>query len=106
MSSSKALGSAAIAAALVLAGCTSTAAPPQTGLPPQDDCAAAALQSRIGQPVTGQTVTDVRVGGLPLEGVEMVRVIAPGQAVTMDFHANRLNLETDGAGNLVRAYCA
>ena len=34
-----------------------------------------------------------------------VRVIAPGMAVTMDYSPARLNLETDAAGVISRAYC-
>lgn len=34
-----------------------------------------------------------------------VRVIAPGMAVTMDYSAARLNLETDGRGRIVRFHC-
>ncbi|MEI2808282.1 I78 family peptidase inhibitor [Albidovulum sp.] len=34
-----------------------------------------------------------------------VRVIAPGQAVTMDYSASRLNLETDASGRIIRFHC-
>ncbi|KAB2881814.1 MAG: hypothetical protein F9K34_15995 [Albidovulum sp.] len=34
-----------------------------------------------------------------------IRVIAPGQAVTMDYSAARLNLETDGRGRITRFHC-
>jgi hypothetical protein len=34
-----------------------------------------------------------------------VRVIAPGMAVTMDYSASRLNLETDAEGRIVRFHC-
>jgi hypothetical protein len=44
--------------------------------------------------------------GVPVQSQGLVRVIAPGQAVTQDYRENRLNLETDASGNLVRANCA
>lgn len=34
-----------------------------------------------------------------------VRVIAPGMAVTMDYSAARLNLETDARGRITRFFC-
>lgn len=34
-----------------------------------------------------------------------VRVIPPGSAVTMDYNAGRLNLETDARGRIVRFHC-
>lgn len=34
-----------------------------------------------------------------------VRVIAPGMAVTMDYSASRLNLETDASGRIIRFHC-
>lgn len=99
-------GAAPVLAALVLAGCTSTGAEPDRGMPPPIDCGAAALQDRVGQQVTGSTAADVRIDGVPVQSRGSVRVIAPGQAVTMDFNAERLNLETDSTGRLVRAHCA
>lgn len=87
---------------LALAGCTATAG---GGTVQPSDCGAAALQGKIGQPVTGQTATDVRIGGEPIQSRGNVRVVAPGQAVTMDFNPERLTIDTDEAGNLVRAQC-
>jgi hypothetical protein len=94
-----------LAATLALAGCTNAARPTVPPAPPAD-CGAAALQGSIGQRVTGTTAADVRVGGVPVQSQGLVRVIAPGQAVTQDYRENRLNLETDASGNLVRANCA
>jgi hypothetical protein len=97
-------GVAALAAALVLAGCTS-AAQPEAQLPAPSDCGASLLQDHVGEAVTGSSAADAQVGGVPVQSQGVVRVIAPGEAVTMDFNDARLNLETDAAGNLVRAAC-
>lgn len=93
-----------LATALVLAGCTSTA--PQDAAPQGfTDCGASQLQGKIGQPVIGSTAEDTMVGGVIARSKGDVRVIAPGQAVIQNFSENRLNLETDAAGNLVRVTC-
>ncbi|WP_421950331.1 I78 family peptidase inhibitor [Pelagibacterium sp.] len=103
---SHALGGLAIAATLALAACSSTTTPPDTSMPPPVDCGAQALAGMTGQPVIGSTAQDVRVGGQAINAAGTVRVITPGMAVTQDFRPDRLNLEVDASGNLVRAYCS
>ena len=63
-------------------------------LPP---CAtvAAEMQAQIGQPIDGTQATG-RAGR---------RILRPGDAATMDFVPERLNLVTDSRGRLTRAYC-
>lgn len=90
--------------ALVLVGCTNAASPMGQG-PTPDDCGASLLQDRLGEPVTGSSATDARVGGVPVRSKGDVRVISPGQAVIQNYSESRLNLEVDAAGNLVRAGC-
>ena len=34
-----------------------------------------------------------------------VRIIRPGMAMTMDYRADRLNLETTGRGRITRVFC-
>lgn len=92
----------ALVAGLALAGCTVSAG---GDTPPPADCGAAALAGKTGQPVTGQTAADLRVGGEPVQSQGHVRVLAPGQPATMDFRPDRLTIETDTSGNLVRAQC-
>jgi len=65
-------------------------------VPVTNACGAAALQILLGQPVTvlpdrGQWTT--------------LRVISPGQAITMDFSATRLNAEVDASGRMTRLFC-
>lgn len=90
--------------ALGAAGCTSAGAGSATPSPPAD-CGAAALQDRIGQPVTGTTAADLRIGGEPVASRGTVRVVGPGQAMTMDYREDRLTIETDADGNLATARC-
>lgn len=103
---SSALAGLALTAAVALAGCSSTTTPPDTSMPPPVDCGADALAGKTGQAVIGSTAQDVRVGGEAIAVPGTIRVIRPGQPVTMDFRHDRLNLEVNAAGNLVRAYCA
>lgn len=103
---SSALAGLALAASVALAGCSSTTTPPDTSMPPPIDCGADALAGKTGQSVVGSTAQDVRVGGQSIAVPGALRVIKPGQAVTMDFRHDRLNLEVDASGNLVRAHCA
>lgn len=94
----------ALVVAAVLAGCTGITSP-AAQLPPLGDCGAAELQDKIGQPVTGTSAADARVGGAPVRSKGDLRVIAPGQAVIQNYSEARLNLETDAAGHLTRASC-
>lgn len=87
-------------AGLLLAGCVATTPPAPVGpaVPPaaQDTCGASALGHLIGQPVTA------------LERVYILRpmrIIRPGQAITMDFRQDRINFELDAADRLARIYC-
>lgn len=76
--------------AMGLAGCVTETAEVA------DACGAGALQGLVGQPLAA--LDAVRVTG-PL------RVIAPGMAVTMDFRADRLNVEHDAARVITRISC-
>ncbi|UXN75793.1 I78 family peptidase inhibitor (plasmid) [Devosia sp. A8/3-2] len=53
----------------------------------------------------GTSASDATVGGVAVRSKGDVRVIAPGQAVIQNYSEDRLNLETDASGNLVRASC-
>jgi hypothetical protein len=85
----------AIVALLPLAACMpgeeATPAPPG-----EDACGAAALQDLVGEPVAGHEFDSNN---------RPVRIIPPGTAVTMDFNPERLNVETDADGVIVRIYC-
>ncbi|MCC5969212.1 MAG: hypothetical protein JJU15_04635 [Pararhodobacter sp.] len=83
-----------IVAALFLAACETQVA--EAPAPPEDACGAMALQHLVGAPAS------------EAEGVSApgdVRMINPGEAVTMDFVADRLNFEMDADGQIDRVYC-
>lgn len=89
---------------LLAAGCEvqGTGLPP-VGLPAEaaatteaDNCGALRFAYLVGQPKS-------LVDQMPLPSG--TRVILPGQAVTMDFRAERLNVLIDGNAAVERVYC-
>jgi len=59
--------------------------------PPIGKCDASQLQSLIGQPLTDALSAQAREDAKATE----VRVLKPGEMVTMEFNGERLNLEVD-----------
>ena len=103
-------GAAMAAAALVMvAGCSSvgparTTAPAPIGAstaPVGGACDAQGAQWAVGKSGTARVVEDARVRA----GARMARVLRPGQAVTMEFDGQRLNLEVDASGKVTGARC-
>ncbi len=88
------------AAALILAA-LAACAPGAPGAPDaaaggDDACGAAALQALVGT-----SVGTLDPAALP----DPNRVIFPGQAVTMDFRAERLNVEIGTDDRVARVFC-
>lgn len=75
-----------------IAGCSETESAASSG---EDSCGAAAYQSQIGH----------AVGDLELTPGAKLRIVGPGQAMTMDYRADRMNIETDSAGQILRVFC-
>jgi len=101
---------------VALAGCSSVrlpgspepaapaAPPPPIGAstaPVGGTCNAQAAQSAVGKSGTARVVEDARVRA----GARMARVLRPGQAVTQEFYAERLNLQVDGSGKVTAVRC-
>jgi hypothetical protein len=80
-------------ALMVLNGC-----PVQDGPPSDDPCGARDLQHLIGARVPS-------AAALKAIGPERIRVIRPGDAVTMDHAPTRLNIELDAADIVVQLRC-
>ncbi|CAM3582973.1 I78 family peptidase inhibitor [Paracidovorax anthurii] len=105
-----ALGFTAIA--LLASGCSTanmpwgSSAPPvpavsSTGAPVGGTCNAQPAQALIGQNSTAKVVEDARVRA----GAHMARVVRPGQLVTQEYDAQRLNLDIDPTGRITGARC-
>lgn len=85
-------------APLMLAACATTTA---GGSEPSGACDAGKVQSALGQPFTVELGADVE----STSGARASRVIRPGQAVTMDYRLDRLNIELDAADKIVSLRC-
>jgi hypothetical protein len=67
----------------------------------EGSCREAAVQHLIGRQLT----SDVEAAARSRSGASMVRVIRPGEAVSMDHQTHRLNLDVDPRRRIVRVYC-
>ncbi|MES2508595.1 MAG: I78 family peptidase inhibitor [Pseudomonadota bacterium] len=86
----------------LLAACAQQAPTPSPAMPPAAGaCNAAGAQFALGGAANAALVEEARVRS----GSYIARVIQPGQAVTMEFNAMRLNLEVNGANTVMRARC-
>ena len=91
--------SAVLLALLPLAACMTT--PKGQGLADVSGCGDAKVADLIGKRWTEA----LRVPTQKRAGVQQLRVIAPGDAVTMDYRPDRLNIETDAEGRVDRLKC-
>jgi len=80
--------------------CACSAVPASPVAAPQS-CDAQAVQSLIGK----LFAAELQAHAQQLSGARSVRVIRPGQAVTMDYSGSRLNIELDASGRVVRVHC-
>jgi hypothetical protein len=80
--------------ALALAAACTPEAPPADAGP--NECPAASLQTLVGQP---ESAVAAMTFATPM------RLLRPGMAVTMDYRPDRLNIEVDRAGRVVRVFC-
>jgi len=93
-----------IALLAVLAGCSSNdTATPAAQQPASQDgrCNAEAVQNLLGQTVTSALVDQAQSQA----GAQTTRVLSPGDAVTMDYNSQRLNIDIDEAESIVRITC-
>lgn len=67
-----------------------------TDAEPQPGCNAEAARIVIGLVATAEVIDRARAAA----GAQVVRTLVPGQIVTMEYHASRLNIDVD-AGNVV-----
>lgn len=64
-------------------------------------CNAQPAQSAVGQSSTASVMESAR----SKSGAKIARVLRPGQMVTKEFDAQRLNLEVDGNGRILAVRC-
>lgn len=92
-------------APLLLSACGNTAPAnseaPAPSMPAAKRCNAAPAQFAVGRNVDAALESDARTRA----GANTSRVLKPGQVVTMEFNAERLNLSVDDAGRVTRVNC-
>ncbi|MDR3427353.1 I78 family peptidase inhibitor [Silvimonas sp.] len=86
--------------AVALAGCSASQPDAMTMASP-GACNAEPVQALVGKTSTPELVEMAR----QQSASKLVRVIKPGDAVTMDFNTQRLNLDVDEAGVIKKAAC-
>lgn len=71
--------------------------------PPEEAamCDVTKAQFAVGQPYSDALAEQARAAA----GAKIVRRLVPGQMVTMEFSAERLNLETGGSGKVAAVRC-
>lgn len=105
-------GSIATAAVLTMTGCTgygqAPAAPAGSSpgaaapaSPPATLCDAKPAQFAVGQNSTASVMESARVRS----GAQMARILRPGQMITKEFNAQRLNLQVDANGRILAVNC-
>lgn len=95
-----------MAALLLLAGCAGPGGPctiptQPAPRPTSDECGAAALSRYLNVTPSGEMKSAIAIAA----GDHPVRYIAPGDTVTMDYLATRLNADVGDDGRIVRFRC-
>lgn len=80
---------------------TGTSRPKLANPPAMEGCDAEDVQKLIGKPLPAEGADQARL----VSGSAIVRVVRPGEAVTMDYRADRLTIALDAAGAVVSARC-
>ena len=85
---------------LVITACTGTLAPAPPGRG-GNECKAADAQFAVGQNADAALLEQAR----QRSGSRIARILRPGQMVTMEYSAERLNLDVDASGKVTRVRC-
>ncbi len=99
---------ALLAAMLALAGCAASDAPPpaEPAAPPAAAPAEATCDASMLTDLVGQTASEaLAADAMKRSGSRSMRWLSPGMAVTMDFRADRLNIELDAKNKVVSSRC-
>lgn len=91
---------AAICLAAMTTACAATIAPPPASDPAQR-CRADGLSQFVGQAATSAVGADM----LRASGARLIRWVAHGAVVTMEFNPARVTVQLDPANRIVSANC-
>jgi hypothetical protein len=106
------VGSVTMAAAMT--GCSgygqptaaSSSSGPGSATPPPAAPAAAVCNAQPAQFAVGQNSTSsVMESARARSGAQLARILRPGQMITKEFDAQRLNLEVDASGRIIAVRC-
>ena len=91
---------------LVITACTGTLAPAPLPAPAQpgrgdNECKAVDAQFAVGQNADAALLEQAR----QRSGSRIARILRPGQMVTMEYSAERLNLDVDASGKVASVRC-
>ena len=86
-------------AVLSLAACASQ--PATDAVASGGTCNAEPAQSHVGKPASDANIE----AAFKASGAKTMRSIKPGQAVTMDYREDRVNVYQDASGNIERISC-
>jgi predicted outer membrane protein len=95
---------ALVVALMLAAGCSTPAsAPKDTAAAPVMDgrCHADAAQFAVGKPITPALLEQARARS----GAQVARGLMPNDMITLDYRSERLNLNADATGKVIRANC-
>jgi len=93
----------AAAAVMLLSACATPL--PKPVHPPggsADECGAGKVGAYLGRQADDRTMAAIRSA----VGHDRIRMIRPGMAVTMDYRADRLNVDVGERGRIRRLYCS
>jgi hypothetical protein len=94
--------SLAACATATSAGSTASQSPPPASAPPATPgCDADAVQGLVGHVASADVVEKARVAA----GAQIARTLKPGQMVTMEYHASRLNIDVDANNVITNVRC-
>ena len=88
----------------VITACTGTLAPAPAPTQPDrggNECKAADAQFAVGQNADAALLEQAR----QRSGSRIARILRPGQMVTMEYSAERLNLDVDASGKVASVRC-
>ena len=87
---------------VVLLGLAACASQPATdAVASGGTCNAEPAQSHVGKPASDANLQ----AAFKASGAKGMRSIKPGQAVTMDYREDRVNIHQDASGNIERISC-
>ena len=81
---------------LTLVACAPQQRVPINRFAPEDSCGAAKVQHHLGITYDARNFEDLS---------QPLRVVPPGSAVTLDHQSDRLNIDLDAQGNIIRFWC-